>query len=293
MGVGEWFSDFCGELRISTDLRNSFAYRTGRIVGQLNYDFRSIDSKTANRFYVGSYGRNTAIPSVSDVDVLYELPTALYEQYDAYVTNGQSALLSSVRASMRKTYPTSDISGDGQVVAVNFDDSVRFEILPAFQNRGGYYTFPDSNNGGSWKTCKPKQEMNAFSDRDEQSNQNLVPLGRMVRSWRDCNNASMSGMLIDTLAYQFMETWEYRNKSYLYYDWMTRDFFAFAANQNDKQEYWLAPGSGSYVYRSGPFEYKARQAELRAREAITYQTNGNDWSAKQKYREIYGTSFPT
>jgi hypothetical protein len=65
VGVGEWFSDFCRELRISAELRNSFAYRTGRIVGQLNYDFRNIDSKTANRFYVGSYGRNTAVPSVA------------------------------------------------------------------------------------------------------------------------------------------------------------------------------------------------------------------------------------
>jgi hypothetical protein len=292
VGVGEWFSAFCGELSIGTALRESFASRTGRIVGQLNSDFRGIDSKIANRFYVGSYGRNTAIPTVSDVDVLYELPVALYAKYDAYETNGQSSLLSAVRASMRKTYSSSEISGDGQVVVVSFTDNVRFEVLPAFPNHGGYYTFPDSNNGGSWRTCKPKQEMSAFSARDANSNQNLIRLGRMIRAWRDHTNAPMSGMLIDTLAYQFMETWEYRQKSHLYYDWMTRDFFTFLANQDNKQQYWLAPGSGSYVYRSGHFEYKARQAELRAREAIEYQTNQNDWSAKQKYREIYGTNFP-
>ncbi len=292
MGIAEWFSGFCSELRIGTEKRGSIGYRTGRIAGQLNTDLRGLDSKTANRFYVGSYGRNTAIPSVSDVDLLYELPAALYHQYDAHVTNGQSALLSVVKASLQKTYGSSDIAGDGQVVVIRFDDGVRFEVLPAFSNQGGGYTFADANGGGSWKTCKPKQEMEAFFVRNGACNQNLGELSRMVRAWRDYNNVPMSGMLIDTLTYQFMENWAYRTKSYLYYDFMTRDFFCFLAGQSSEQSYWLAPGSSSYVYRGGPFEYKARQAELRALEAIQFQNGNYDWSAKQKYREIYGTSFP-
>jgi hypothetical protein len=108
----------------------------------------------------------------------------------------------------------------------------------------------------------------------------------------DGNSVPMGGMLIDTLAYQFMETWAYREKSYLYYGYLTRDFFHFLANQASTQQYWLAPGSGSYVYRKGTFEYKARQAELRVLEALEYIKNGHDGSAKQKFREIYGTDFP-
>ena len=293
MGVAEWFSGFCTGLRIDQVKRASIGGRTGRIAGQLNNDFRGLDSKTANRFYVGSYGRSTAIPSVSDVDLLYELPVALYAKYDAYASNGQSALLSAVRESLRKTYSTSAIAGDGQVVVINFDDGIRFEVLPAFLNQGGGYTFADSNGGGAWRTCKPKQEMEAFATRNGSCNGNLVALARMVRAWRDYNRVPMSGMLIDTLAYQFIVGWTYRDKSYLYYDYMTRDFFNYLAGQDSAKTYWLAPGSGSYVYRQGPFEYKARQAELRALEAIVHQSANQDWSAKQKYREIYGTSFPS
>lgn len=293
MAVGEWFATFCNDLRISTEKRSSVGYRTGRLTGQLNYDLRGgLNSNVANRFYVGSYGRTTAIPSVSDVDLLYELPFALWEKYDAYAGNGQSALLALVKASMQKTYPTSDIAGDGQVVVINFDDGIKFEVLPAFVNVGGGYTFADTNGGGTWKTCRPKQEMEAFSTRNSACNENLVQLGRMVRSWRDWNSVPMSGMLIDTLAYQFIELWAHRNQSFFYYDYMTRDFFKFLANQSSTQVHWLAPGSGSYVYRGGPFEFKARQAELRALEAIEFQNKSMDWSAKQKYREIYGTSFP-
>ncbi len=229
---------------------------------------------------------------MSDIDLLYVLPYSTYQQYNAYTGNKQSALLSAVRSSLQKTYSSSNISGDGQVVVIAFTDNIKYEILPAFLNNEGGYTFADSNAGGTWKSCKPKQEMDAFSSRDASCNSNLVQLGRMARAWRDYNSAPMNGMLIDTLAFQFMETWQYRDKSYLYYDFLTRDFFKYLAGQSVTKTYWLAPGSGSYVYRSGSFEYKARQAELRALEAIAYQGTGNDWSAKQKYREIYGTSYP-
>ena len=292
MGVGEWFLSFCGSLRMSAYKRSSLAYRTGRITKAVNLNFRGLDSDTAYRFYVGSLGRNTAIPSVSDADLLVELPAQVYGQYHAHSGNGQSALLTAVRTAIRTTYKTSDVFGDGQVVVVAFDDGVTYEVLPAFFNVAGGYTFPDSNSGGAWRDCKPKQEMEAFAQRNKECNSNLVELARMVRAWKDNSGVPMNGMLIDTLAYQFIGGWQYRDKSYLYYDFMTRDFFSFLASQNSTQTYWLAPGSGSYVLRKGVFEYKARQAELRAQEAIAHQVAGQDWSAKQKYRVIYGTSFP-
>jgi len=292
MGVGDWFQTFCGNIRIGTEKRSSIGYRTGRIVGQLNADLRRLDSKTSYRFYVGSYGRSTAIPSVSDVDLLYELPSELYARFNGHAGNGQSALLAHVRASIMKTYSITEIGGDGQVVVLRFDDGVRFEVLPAFLNTGGGYTFADTNNGGSWRTCKPKQELTAFSTRNSACNGNLVHLARMARAWRDQNNVSLSGMLIDTLAYQFIDCWAYKGKSYVYYDWMTRDFFAFLANQDVNKTYWIAPGSGSWVYGGG-FQYKARQAELRTKEAIDNQQHNYDYTAKQLYRGIYGTVFPS
>jgi hypothetical protein len=113
MGVGEWFGSFCSGLRIDQTKRASIGERTARLTGQLNHDFRALDSSVANRFYVGSFGRATAIPSVSDVDLLFELPLALYAKYDAYASNGQSALLAAVRDSLKGR---SDQRIDGSVV---------------------------------------------------------------------------------------------------------------------------------------------------------------------------------
>lgn len=292
MGEGEWFSNFCSALRVGVALRSSLAYRTGRITKAVNLNFRGLDSHAANRFYVGSLGRNTAISSISDADLLLELPASTFHQYNAYSGNKQSSLLTAVRTAIRTTYGTSEVFGDGQVVVVGFDDGVTYEVLPAFANITGGYTFADANGGGVWRECKPKQEMEAFGQRNKDCNGNLVELARMVRAWRDRNSVPMNGVLIDTLAYQFIGGWQHRDKSYVYYDYLTRDFFGYLAGQSVTQTYWLAPGSGSYVHRKGLFEYKAKQAQLRAQEAIAHQVAGQDWSAKQKYREIYGTSFP-
>jgi hypothetical protein len=293
MSVSQMFEAFCCNLPVPAEKRVSISDRTARIVRRLNSDFRATSSDTANRFYGGSYGRNTAVTSISDIDLMYILPYSTYNQYNAYTGNKQSSLLQAVRSSLNTTYPNSPVVADGQIVQIKFTDGITYEIVPVFENADASYTFPDSNNGGSWKTCKPKHEILEFAARDKLCNWNLVQLGRMVRAWRDNHNVPMNGMLIDTLAYQFIGAWQYRDKSYIYYDYLTRDFFSFLAQQNKNQTYWLSPGSASYVWRSGSFEYKARQAELVAIDAIAHLAANQFWAARQKYRQIYGTLFPS
>lgn len=286
------FEEFCFQLPLSVEKRSSIADRTARIVRRLNTDFRQTTSDAANRFYVGSYGRNTAVASVSDIDLMYVLPYETYAQYDVYSGNKQSLLLQAVRNSLNTTYANSAVIADGQIVKILFTDNIIYEIVPVVLNTDGSYRFPDSNNGGSWRFCKPKQEIEEFAAKNASCNKNLVELARMARAWRDANDVKMSGMLIDTLAYQFIESWAHRDKSYLYYDYLSRDFFSFLGQQNRQQGYWIAPGSGCHVHRTGSFELKARQAETVSLEAIKNLEASHFWAAKQKYREIYGTLFP-
>jgi hypothetical protein len=99
-------------------------------------------------------------------------------------------------------------------------------------------------------------------------------------------------MLIDTLAYQFMATYEYRDKSFLYHDFMSRDFFRFLALQDRTKNYWRAPGSGATVTRSGGFERHAKAAYDLALQAIQHNDNSQAWSRRRKWREIFGPRFP-
>ena len=292
MGLADWFSSFCSNIQVQDGGTISRRYRA--ITHRLNTDFWNTTSETSHSRYVGSYGRNTAIRGFSDLDMVFELPSALYSQYDNHAGNGQSALLQAVRNSMRKTYSSSSIGGDGQVVVVSFQDGITFEVVPVFLNRAGSYTYPDSNGGGSWKTTDPKAEIEAIRIRNKACNGNLIPLCRMMRACKKKWNVPIGGLLVDTLAYQFINEWAHRDKSYLYFDWMCRDFFRFMKDQNIEQSYWKAPGSGQYVYRKGLFQWKATRCYNISIEAIEYESADpkREWSAKQKWREIFGSSFP-
>ncbi|EKE06326.1 MAG: hypothetical protein ACD_19C00017G0026 [uncultured bacterium] len=292
MGIPDKFQSFCSNIQITQDVANSVSYRYKRITRQLNSDFYDLDSDTSHSLYVGSYGRNTAM-NASDVDILFQLKYSDYLKYNGYVINGQSSLLQDIRTSLLKTFGTSHISGDGQVVEIDFNDNINFDIVPAFVNIDGSFTYPDSNNGGSWKTTNPKREIESIRDANIEWNSNLKRLCRMIRAWKDHWNVPIGGLLIDTLAYNFMENWKHRVNSFVYYDWLTRDFFEYLKNQNPDQNYWRAPGSGQSVARNGNFEYKALQCYNISLEALNYESNKQDYSANLKWREIYGYNFPS
>jgi len=293
MGVGEWFRDFCNELTIQDGGTISTRYKN--ITRRLNTEHWNTVSETSHSLYVGSYGRGTSSRFLSDLDMIFQLPYAEYLKYNGHSGNGQSALLQAVKRNIEKTYSKTSIRADGQVILVPFSDGITFEVVPAFINKNESYTFPDANAGGSWKTTNPKPEIAAIRQRNAAVNGNLVTLCRMMRAWKNKWSVPIGGLLIDTLAYQFIINWEYRDKSYFYYDYMSRDFFDWMANQSSTQVYWNAPGSGQNVYGKGLFQYKARRCCNIAKEAIAHEIAKpkREWSAKQKWREIYGTSFPS
>lgn len=292
MALADWFSAFCSNLQVQDGGTISIRYKT--ITQRLNTDFWTTTSDVAHSLYVGSYGRNTAISGFSDLDMLFQLPYSEYEKYDKYSGNGQSALLQAIKTSIEKTYPTTSIRADGQVIIVPFTDGISFEVVPAFINKNSSFTFPDANNGGSWRTTNPKPEIQAIRDQNSVCNGNLVPLCRMMRAWKRKWDVRIGGLLIDTLAYQFIENWGYKDKSYLYYDYMCRDFFKWMADQDKDQDYWKAPGSGQHVYGKGLFQYKATKCYNISLDAIAHETADpkREWSAKQKWRDIFGNDYP-
>lgn len=292
MSISDKFSSFCSALRMTDSVVSNISSRAKQITKRVNNDFRGIDSDTRYSLYVGSYGRGTDI-HVSDIDMIAELPYWVYEKYDNYLGNGQSSLIQALKDSIQQTYSTTHIRGDGQVVKLNFTDGICYEIVPGFINQDGEsYTYPDTNSGGSWKVTKPRAEINEINFANSLWNKNLKRLCRMARAWKDEWDVPMGGLLIDTLAYNFLSQWEYRDKSFMYYDWMTRDFLEYLKNQNPNQSYWLAPGSRSYVWRKGPFEYKALRCYNISFEALEYESDDMSYSANLKWREIYGTKFP-
>ena len=293
MGIGEDFKTLCSNLAVSTTTRSSISERYELITRRLNLEFWDTDSRTSHSFYTGSYGRGTAVGTVSDLDMIMQLPYADYVRYENHAGNGQSALLQDIRSAIQKTYSSTGVGADGQIVVVPFSDGITFEVVPAFLNKDGSYTFPDSNDGGKWRTTNPKPEIEEIAKSDTACNGNLKMLCRMGRAWKSTWDVPIGGLLIDTLAYYFLRDSAYKDKSYVYYDWLSRDFFEYLKTRDEKQEYWLSPGANQYVWKKGNFQYKSTRCYNIAVEACAYQGDSYGWTARQKWREIYGTNYPS
>lgn len=280
------FEQFRKNLAVRNEDAISTSYRS--ITTRLNKDYWDLESDSTHCLQVGSYGRNTAIHGISDLDMVFELPAKDLDRFKKVQGNGPSQMLQEVKACVQKRYPDTKMSGDGQVVVVDFK-KYRVEILPAFYNADdNSYTYGDTNNGGSWSKCKPRQEIAAFNERNGTSNRNLKHVCKMLRSWKEAVGAPMSGMLIDTLAHRFFgQTTAYDDKSYGSYAELVRDVFAYLANLPE-QEYWYAPGSGQRVSTKGKFQRKAKKAATKCQEAIDADS---DKKREVLWKEVFGSRF--
>lgn len=291
MNIGTYFSNFCSNIAIPSDKRSTMSCRRKAIAKRLNTDFRGYSSES-NCFYAGSVGRNTANKTVSDIDMIFIMPWSVYTKYNNYQSNGQSQFLQAVKNSIATTYPNTYLKGDGQVVVVNFSDGMKFEVVPAFENDNGTYTYADSNNGGSWLTTNPKAEIKAIKDGDETTNNNLHQLCRMLRSWKSKCDVPIKSCLLDTLAYRFLTNYEYKDKSKSYYDWMCRDFFKYLSDIDKDKFCWRMVGSGNYIYNFDNFRPKAKKAYDKAVSAIEHASSNYEWTSASDWRDIFGSDFP-
>lgn len=277
------------KFRENLAIKNHDAIQTSYegISTRLNKDFWNEESEIQNSRKIGSYGRHTAINGISDLDMAFELPNSLLQKYKSYETNGPSQLLQALRNSLLKTYPGTEIKGDGQVVVIQFK-KYRVEVLPAFIDGDGYI-FPDSNNGGSWRVTKPLLENKEISLKNAATNQNLRHIAKMLRAWKNHVGVGIGGLLIDTLAYKFFsQTNDYDLSSYSSYDQLFIDLFSFLENLPE-QDYHLAPGSNQRVKVKSKFQHPAKKARKLCSEAIEKDTE----KGKAKiYRKVFGVVFP-
>lgn len=283
------FKIFLDNLKVDQDSADQISDRYDEITKKLNQKFRDSKSKTDNCLKVGSYGRWTGIKGISDLDMLYIMPKSKWNTYK----NDQSKLLTDAKNAIKERYPNTPVAVDKLVVTVTFTN-FHVEVQPVFeefddQGKHDHYKFPITYKGGSWGKTKPRQEITAVKELNEKKNKNLRALCKMARAWKNKHGICMGGLLIDTLAYNFLNsTSEYDDKSFLYFDHMSRDFFEFLANE-ENHEYYRAPGSNQNVNVTSNFQRKARTAYDLCIAAIKAE---NSDSVNDKWKKVYGRPFP-
>lgn len=239
----------------------------------------------STKLIIGSFGKDTAIRPPSDVDVIFELPPSEKERYDNRSGNGQSQLLQDVKSLLLKTYPSTDIKGDGPVVVVDFN-SYKIELNPAFKSFWGY-SVPITRDGGKWEDINPIREKEEIDKSDKRSNGNTRNLIKMIKKWKDYCNVPLKSFYIELLVVDFLEENEHYYYGFHAYDMLLYEFFKFLLSSKNKFK--ALPGVINIINYGNKWESKAETACKNARNAWLSDSkeDGIDY-----LRKIFGHSFP-
>jgi len=170
--IDEGFKKLRSNLEITSLQEATVSTRQTTVRKAIEQDFIVLES-----FLTGSYKRSTMIAPLSeaDIDIFVVLNTKYYAQ-------GQSALLESVKKTLKKKYPsTPKISPAGQAVTITFAD-FKVDVVPAFNRLGGGYLIPDTNRG-VWISTDPKKHVELWSASNKAHSGDLVPLIKMIKGW--------------------------------------------------------------------------------------------------------------
>lgn len=290
MLTSQMFSTFLENLKIPKEKQKTIARHYRVITKNLNQTFRDKADGQSNRLKVGSAGRRTAIKNTSDLDMLYIMEPSYRAEYNKG-ENPQRRILRDVKDSLKKSFPIQEVKVDRLVVQIVFN-SFHIEVQPVFENEDSSFEYPDSYGEGSWKITKPRLEIEEMRRFRKEKSKNLHPLCKMLRAWKNRNAVNMSGLLIDTLAWRFLnQTESYDNAGFYSYGLMCRDFFEYLKNQEHQYVY-KALGSRQDVKVYKHFNKVARRAFELCEQAIEAHEDGKEKKSHELWRKVFGSAFP-
>lgn len=274
------FIEFLNDLQI--DNMDEITTSLNGIAKKLNQKYYD-KSTNENYLLVGSMGRETSIKGESDIDVIYELSDEVFKRFDDNEGNSQSQLLQEFKDVLKEKYPSTDVKGDGQVVVISFT-KYKIELVPGFKQEDGSYKYPDTHDGGRWKITKPVSEIDESKNTIENTD-TYKDICQMIREWKANNGVTICGLLIDTLAKEFLDdNEEYKSKSKDEYFALLKKVFEYLSEQDESRKQWYAMGSNQII------ENKDFNFIKKSKKVLNKLNNTSDESST--LREIFGNRFP-
>jgi hypothetical protein len=114
-------------------------------------------------------------------------------------------------------------------------------------------------------------------------------LVKMMKRWQANCSVTIKSFWIELLAISFLNTWEHRGKSKLWYDFMIRDFLKYIVDRPNT--YVFAPGTSESMNIGDTWLSKAKTAYAHAEKACSFE--GRDAAAAgEEWQKIFGKDIP-
>ncbi|QUD89851.1 SMODS domain-containing nucleotidyltransferase [Phenylobacterium montanum] len=290
MSTSSRFTKFLENIQLTdVQVSNGKASREA-VVGTLNSTYYGSTSNTNNSVYVGSWAKFTRIRPPRDVDVLYDLPKAVYDRFQLRTGNRQSQLLQEVKAVLLAAYPNTLIRGDGPIVIVPFA-TFSVEVIPSFKLTDGKSWVCLTEGGGRYKTADYAAEASYIADSDTATNGKTRHLVRMMKRWQAECSVPIKSFHIELTSALFLANWVHKGESRSYYDCMVRDYLAYLVSRANGHVY--APGTGEQMALGEAWLSRAKTALDRATKACTHELTPAPAWACEEWRKIFGADYPS
>lgn len=288
LSVSSRFNTFLSNIALTEPQVTAGKERRDAVVKALNLHYWNSSSTTLNSKLVGSWGKFTRVKPPRDVDVLFLLPKSVYDRFELRTGNRQSQLLQEVKGVLGNTFQSTNVKGDGPVVKVPFA-AYDVELIPAFELRDGKYWVCMTDNGGRYKTADYDAESSLIQSSNDATKNNTRHLIRMMKRWQAYCTVPIKSFWIELIAVEFLQTWEHRGKTMMWYDWMVRDFLTHLENKANGTVY--APGTYEAMFIGNGWLSKAQTARQRAVKACNYESD-YPITAGEEWQKIFGTDVP-
>lgn len=288
-GVTQRFQEFNQNLQPTRIQFNDAATKYNNVCKCLNQHYYGINSATDNSILIGSWGKGTEVRPPRDIDLYFVLPVAVYNRFNAYTGNKQSALLQEVKTVLQKTFSTTSMRGDGQVVLVGFS-TFDVEVVPAILLTDGRYWICDTHDGGSYTVSNPSAELAYITTENVNHNSNLIPLIKMLKAWQSHCSVPIKSFQLELIAAEFLKQSPWSMKGALYYDWLLRDFFAYLYGKANTTIY--VPSTYEPIFLGNAWLSRIETAYRRANKACNYEYFDLVEEAGNEWQKIFGVQIP-
>ncbi len=244
----------------------------------------------ADDFLSGSYRRDTKTKRLKDVDIFVVIDP---EGAQASLRNQHpSVILNELAAVLRKRYD--DVVVDHMACTVSFgadEEIMSFDVVPAYERKGGGYDIPDTTAGG-WLATNPEIHRELSTAKNKACGEKFVPFVKMVKAInREFGEPVAPSFLLEVMAQALVK------EPFGRYQDEVRWFLASAAEQIT--DVWPDPAGLSpdvnASMSSGQKQQAAaalRQALAVAEEAIHLEDDGQERAAVEEWRRLFGWRMP-
>ena len=292
--VSQAFACFRGNMELTGLQESLVAARQAKVRTAVEGGLTVSDS-----FLTGSYRRHTLIAPLREADV--DIVVVLDRDYRQH---GPRAVLDMVKSTLRKTYPCSKISRNGQAVTIIFSDFT-VDVVPAFATRWWEDDGWDICNSGdnTWIRTNPKRHIEMSSKINQRTGGLLAPTVKMLKAWNRTAGRPLRSFHLEVLA------WKVFDPGWFPASWWGAGFNMgtdpdnvgrFFAEMPDRLRRRLADPAhsstdvGAYLNGSARQDAisKATTAASRCERADQLRADSDDADACRIYRQVFGDAFP-